>query len=78
MFDRPIRHHRVNTMATIELKVAPTEHELLVRLLENALDETRTELHRTHFSPTFRDQVKDEARLLQKLLERFQQAALHK
>jgi len=62
-------------MATINVSLNPDEVALLLRLVETAVSETKVELHRTHFSPTFRDGVKDEAKLLQDLRERFRQAA---
>jgi len=62
-------------MNTVHLALNPDEVALLLRMLENALGETKVELHRTHFSPEFREEVKDEARLLQGMLERLRQAS---
>jgi hypothetical protein len=62
-------------MNTTTLSLNPDELALLLHLLETALDETRVELHRTHFSPSFRQEVKDEAGLLRGLLERLRGAA---
>jgi hypothetical protein len=62
-------------MTTTTLSLNPDEFALLLRLLETALGETRVELHRTHFSPAFRQEVKDESELLRGLLERLRSAA---
>lgn len=62
-------------MTTTDISLTPDELALLLRMLETALGETRVELHRTHFSPEFREQVKDEVELLRGLLERFRTAA---
>ncbi|MFO0888548.1 MAG: hypothetical protein U0790_05300 [Isosphaeraceae bacterium] len=43
----------------------------LVRLLEQALGETRVEIHRTH-TPEFRERVIGEQALLRGLLDKFQ------
>jgi hypothetical protein len=40
-------------MATTDLTPSPDELALLQRLVEAARAETRTEFHRTHFSPVF-------------------------
>ncbi|MCE9562640.1 MAG: hypothetical protein K8U57_11380 [Planctomycetes bacterium] len=63
-------------MATTNITLSSNELTLLLNMLEAALDETRVELHHTHFSPAFRDNLKGEAELLRGLLERFRRAAL--
>ena len=53
------------------LRLSQDERNMLSRLLETALGESRVEVHHTHFSPAFRQQVLDEesgiSRLLAKL-----------
>jgi hypothetical protein len=61
-------------MTTTDLSLTPDERALLLRLLETALGETRVELHRTHFSPEFRKEVKEEVELLRGMLERLRNA----
>ena len=55
-------------MAATNLTFSPEEQNLMVRLLESALGETRVEVHRTHYSPDFRDELKREEQLLRGLL----------
>lgn len=57
-------------MAAITLKLSPDEQAVLHRVLEAALEETHVELHRTHYSPSFRENVKSETEILQHLLDR--------
>jgi hypothetical protein len=53
------------------LAISEEERTELVRLLEQALGETRVEMHRTH-TPAYRDRVKGEEALLRALLGKFQ------
>ena len=53
-------------MVTVNLTAE--EQALLVRLLEGALGETRVEVHRTHFSPDFREALKQEEARIRELL----------
>jgi len=62
-------------MTTTDISLSQDELALLMRMLETALGETRVELHHTHFSPAFRQEVKEEAELLRGLLERLRKAA---
>ena len=55
-------------MAETQLLLTAEEKDLLVRLLKKELGETRVEVHRTHFSPEYREQVKEEEALLRGLL----------
>jgi hypothetical protein len=59
-------------MATVNLTAE--EQALLVRLLEGALGETRVEVHRTHFSPDFREALKQEEARIRALLAKLGQA----
>jgi hypothetical protein len=61
-------------MASGNVTLTAQEQTLLIRLLEAALGETRVELHHTHFSPEFRDSVKQEESLLRELLQKVRQA----
>ena len=60
-------------MKEVVLRLTEEEHEVLRRLLDSALAESRVEVHRTHFSPGYREQVLEEegciAGLLKKLSE---------
>jgi hypothetical protein len=57
-------------MADIPLTLTANERDLIVRLLDRELGETRSELHRTHYSPEFREDVEREERLLRQLLDK--------
>jgi hypothetical protein len=59
-------------MAPTNLSLTAEERALLTRLLDLALRDTRVEVHRTHFSPEFREQVKAEESLLRGLLAKVQ------
>jgi len=61
-------------MAATNISLTPDELALLLRMLETALGAARVELHHTHFSPAFREEVKEEAALLRGLLERLRRA----
>ena len=47
-------------MNEVTLRLTDEEREMLRRLLDSAMAESRVEAHRTHFSPWFREQVLDE------------------
>jgi len=47
------------------------ERAELVRILEQAMEESRVEIHRTH-TPEYRDRVIGEQALLRGLMEKFQ------
>ena len=55
-------------MNEIFLRLSQEERDMLSRLLETALGESRVEVHHTHFSPAFRQQVLDEERGISELL----------
>ena len=44
----------------VELRLTEQERDVLRRLLDSALAESRVEVHRTHFSPGYREQVLEE------------------
>jgi hypothetical protein len=44
------------------------ERDLIIRLLDRELGDTRAEFRRTHFSPEFRDDVEREEKLLREVL----------
>ena len=52
------------------ITLTPNERDLVVRLLDRELGDTRSEFRRTHFSPEFREDVKREEKLLRELLEK--------
>jgi len=53
-----------------EMHVSFTSEELalLHRMVESALGEARVEVHRTHHTPAYREQVKAEEAMLRNLL----------
>jgi hypothetical protein len=57
-------------MAEIHLTLSPIERDLIVRLLDRELGDTRSEFHRTHYSPEFREDVGREEKLLRELLDK--------
>jgi hypothetical protein len=57
-------------MTDVPLTLTANERDLIVRLLDRELGDTRSELHRTHFSPDFRDDVEREEKLLRQLLDK--------
>jgi hypothetical protein len=61
---------------TAETPVALTQDErtYLVRVLQNAIGETRVEAHRTH-TPQFREQVLNEEKLIRNLLSKLEESA---
>jgi len=48
------------------------ELDLLHRLVHTALGDARVEVHRTHHTPSYREQVKAEEAMLRGLLEKLQ------
>jgi hypothetical protein len=50
------------------ITLTPNERDLVVRLLDRELGDTRSEFRRTHYSPEFRDDVEREEKLLRELL----------
>jgi len=57
-----------------EMHVSFTSEELALmhRLAESALGEARVEVHRTHHTPAYREQVKAEEALIRRLLEKLE------
>jgi hypothetical protein len=57
-----------------EMHVSFTAEELalLHRMVESALGDTRVEVHRTHHTPAYREQVKAEEAMLRGLLEKLE------
>jgi hypothetical protein len=66
----------MNPTQTIETTVMLTcdEKNYLVRTLQNAVGETRVEVHRTH-TPQFRDRVLEEEHLIRGLLTKLEKSA---
>ncbi len=62
-------------MPQLETAFTEAEKSLLIRLLETSLGETRTEAHRTHFSPEYRQQVLDEEKQIREILEKLRSMA---
>jgi hypothetical protein len=61
-------------MNTVQVTLSAEEHDLLLRLLQTALGDTRVEVHHTHYSPSFREGVKHEEALIRSLLEKIKQS----
>ena len=59
-------------MNEIILKLTPEEAAILLRLVGSALGDTRVEVHHTHYSPAFRDDLKKEEEVLRGLLLKLQ------
>ena len=57
-------------MADIPLTLTTNERDLIVRLLDRELGDTRSELQGTHYSPDFREDVQREEKLLRELLDK--------
>ena len=62
-------------MNEIILKLTSDETAELLRLVSAALGDTRVEVHRTHHTPEFRDNVKQEEDLLRGILKKLQPQA---
>ncbi len=60
-------------MDEIILKLTPEESAILQRLVGIAIGDTRVEVHHTHHSPTYRDDLKKEEDVLRRLLAKLQQ-----
>ncbi len=60
-------------MAETQLTLNAEEREYLERLLQAALQETRSEVHHTH-TPDFRDKVQHEESVVRGLLTKVQSA----
>lgn len=60
----------------MEINLLPAEQDLLIRLLETALTESRVEAHRTHYSPEYREQVLKEEKMVRGLLTRLGKATV--
>jgi hypothetical protein len=54
----------------VNVSLTTEEHELLVRMLEVSLGDTRVEVHRTHYSPKLRDDLINEENLIRALLDK--------
>jgi hypothetical protein len=59
-------------MSDMNVTLSTDEMAMLKRLVESALGETRVEVHRTHFTPELREELKQEETLLRGLVEKFQ------
>ncbi len=59
-------------MSDMNVTLSTDEMAMLKRLVETALGETRVEVHRTHFTPELRDELKQEEQMLRGLLEKFE------
>jgi hypothetical protein len=62
-------------VASHTLTLTSEQRDLLLRLLDVALAETRVEAHRTHFSPDYRKQVLQEEEQIKALLGQLRSAA---
>ena len=52
------------------VNLTPNERDLVVRLLDRELADTRSEFRRTDSSPDFREDVEREEKLLRELLDK--------
>jgi hypothetical protein len=62
-------------MSEIQVVFSPSERDLLVRMLNEALGEKRVEVRRTHFSMDFRNQLQAEEALIRELFGKLSQTA---
>jgi hypothetical protein len=60
-------------MNEILLRLTEDEREVLRRLLDNALAESRVEAHRTYFSPWYREEVLEEESCITELLRKLRE-----
>jgi hypothetical protein len=60
-------------MAGMQITLTSEEKDYLVRTLQNAMGETRVEVHRTH-SPEFRERVLEEEKLVRTLLAKLEKS----
>lgn len=58
----------------MEIKLSPEERDLLVRLIDRAIGEMRSEVRRTS-SPQMHDDIKRDAERLKELLDRLRALA---
>jgi hypothetical protein len=61
--------------ASLSLSLDGEESAELLQLLEVALQDLRVEVHRTHSSPEYREQLMKREALLKRLIERFHQGS---
>jgi hypothetical protein len=59
-------------MNEMHISFTGEELALLHRMVETALGDARVEVHRTHHTPAYREQVKAEEAMLRGLLEKLQ------
>jgi hypothetical protein len=57
-------------MNEVTLRLTEEERDTLRRLLDSALSESRVEVHRTHFSPGYREQVLEEENCIAGMLKK--------
>jgi len=62
-------------MSDLTVLLTDKERAFLISSLETALQEVRVEAHRTHASPTFRDQVLREEQTVRSLLDKLRESA---
>ncbi|HUE13187.1 MAG TPA: hypothetical protein VMR25_03380 [Planctomycetaceae bacterium] len=61
-------------IANTQITLNREEKDYLVRVLQNAVGETRVEVHRTH-TPQFRERVLEEEKLIRGLLTKLGETA---
>jgi len=59
-------------MNETHLSLTADERMLVRRLVDSAMREARVEVHRTHHTPSYREQVKAEEAMLRGLLEKLE------
>ena len=59
-------------MNETHLSLTADELTLVRRLVDSAMREARVEVHRTHHTPSYREQVKAEEAMLRGLLEKLE------
>jgi hypothetical protein len=65
---------RTTIMRHINVDLTTDERDLLVRILEEALGEEESRLHRTHLASMPRQELPEEANVLRELLDKLMQA----
>ncbi len=63
-------------MSEFHLTVSQCQHELLVRILSDALKSKRIEVHRTEFSRDYRRELEAEETEIEALLDKLSHSAL--
>jgi hypothetical protein len=63
-------------MNELVLRLTEKKREVLRQLLDSALAESRVEVHRTHFSPGYREQVLEEESCIASLLKKLSQPVM--